>query len=57
VAAEHVAGLNIQVTVRNVGQQKVTGCSLLAGSQHFTQKFLYSPVGAGGRCTLSQFRY
>jgi hypothetical protein len=43
----------MRVVVKNVGQQKVTGCGLLASSQQYTQEFVYS-VGMEPKLTLSR---
>jgi hypothetical protein len=43
----------MRVVVKNVGQQKVTACGLLASSQQYTQEFVYS-VGMEPKLTLSR---
>jgi hypothetical protein len=41
----------LRVTVKNVGQQKITGCAMRVSSQQYTQEFVYS-VGMEARLAL-----
>ncbi len=44
---------SMRVIVKNVGERKITGCALLAGSRQFTQEFFYS-IGVDPKLPISR---